>query len=463
MLSIRNISIRNKLIWMQVITSVLVLGLCFAAFVITDIKGYKEREVNHAVSIAQVIGVNTIPAIQFLDNDAANKTLAELQRVQEDIVNATILDKNGNVFATYTKQGDAPGKFYPPFMDRYIFKDNFLYVYKTISKNNELFGMVCLRLELSELQQIKDQSFQMGGVLLLIGIMLAFLLAIINQQYISKPLLSLVNAMKEVRENENYSMQVPIEGKDEIAKLSLEFNSLMEQVILSHQKKDEFIGIASHELKTPLTSAKGFLELLNNNNQLDPQTKLFVQKALNSTNKLQDLIYDLLDVSKIQAGQLQLNIKEFDIDKLIGECIHEVQIGTAVHNIIKEGGMVNSVIFADRNRIEQVILNLLSNAVKYSPKGGRIIVHAKRTESKIIVSVKDFGIGMPMSELEKIFDRFYRSKQKESGAAGFGLGLYICAQIIKRHNGKIWVESEAGNGSIFYFELPIRAELVVAI
>jgi len=237
----------------------------------------------------------------------------------------------------------------------------------------------------------------------------------------------------------------------------------MEQVILSHQKKDEFIGIASHELKTPLTSAKGFLELLNNNNQLDPQTKLFVQKALNSTNKLQDLIYDLLDVSKIQAGQLQLNIKEFDIDKLIGECIHEVQIGTAVHNIIKEGGMVNSVIFADRNRIEQVILNLLSNAVKYSPKGGRIIVHAKRTESKIIVSVKDFGIGMPMSELEKIFDRFYRSKQKESGAAGFGLGLYICAQIIKRHNGKIWVESEAGNGSIFYFELPIRAELVVAI
>jgi signal transduction histidine kinase len=463
MLSIRNISIRNKLIWMQVITSVLVLGLCFAAFVITDIKGYKGREVNHDISIAQVIGANTISAIQFLDNDAANKTLSELQKVQEDIINATIFDKNGNVFADYNKPGNAPCKFYPPFADRYIFKGDLLYVYKNIIKSNELFGTVCLQVELSQLEQIKAEKFKMAAVLLVIGILLAFLLAIINQQYISKPLLSLVNTMKVVRENENYAMQVPIEGKDEIAKLSLEFNSLMEQVIFSHQKKDEFIGIASHELKTPLTSAKGFLELLNNNDALDPQTKLFVQKALGSTNKLQDLIYDLLDVSKIQAGQLQLDIKEFDIDKLIDECIHEVQISTSAHNIIKEGGMVNSVIFADRNRIEQVVLNLLSNAVKYSPKGGRIIVHASRTNSKIIVSVKDFGIGLPMSELEKIFDRFYRSKQKESGAAGFGLGLYICAQIIKRHNGKIWVESEAGNGSTFYFELPIKAELVVVI
>ena len=462
MQSIRDISIKNKLIWMQVITSVLVLGLCFVAFVITDIKGYKEREINHVNSIAQVIGANTIPAIQFMDNDAAVKALSELQKVQEDIVNACILDKNGNIFANYGRPGSAPYKFFPPYTDRYIFKDNFLYVYRNIIKNNELFGIVCLQVELSQLEQIKSQSFQMAAVLLIIGILLAFLLAILNQQYISTPLLSLVSVMKEVRESENYTMQVPVEGKDEIGMLSIEFNSLMEQVILSHQRKDEFIGIASHELKTPLTSVKGFLELLNSS-ELGQQNKLFVQKALNSANKLQDLIYDLLDVSKIQAGQLQLEIMGFDIDKLMDECIHEAQVSTTIHNIIKEGGMANSIIFADRNRIEQVVINLLSNAIKYSPKGGNIIVHTTRTGSKIIVSVKDFGIGLPQSELEKIFDRFYRSNQKESGASGFGLGLYICAQIIKRHNGRIWVQSEAGNGSTFYFELPIKAELVIAI
>jgi signal transduction histidine kinase len=460
MLSLRNISIKNKLIWMQVITSMLVLGICFIAFVVTDIRGYKEREVNHANSIAQVVGNNTVSAIQFLDNAAAVKILSELQEVQEDIVNACVFDKNGNVFADYTTKGNIPYEFHPPFTDKHMFEGNFLYVYKNIIKDNELLGTVCLKVELSQLQQIEKQKLQMAIILLVIGIAVAFLLAILNQRYISKPLLSLVNVMREVGKSGDYNMQVPIEGNDEIALLSIEFNNLMEQVISSHQKKDEFIGVASHELKTPLTTVKGFLELLNSR-ELADTNKLFVQKALNGANKLQDLIYDLLDVSKIQAGQLELNISEFNIDKLIDECIHETQIGTTTHTITKEGGMVNTAIFADRNRIEQVLINLLSNAIKYSPRGGPIIVNAIRTESKIIISVKDLGIGLPMSELEKIFDRFYRSKQKESGATGFGLGLYICAQIIKRHNGKIWVESEAGYGSTFYFELPVKAALIV--
>jgi signal transduction histidine kinase len=454
MLSIRSISIKNKLIWMQVVTAVLVLGLCFAAFVITDIKGYKEREINHAISIAQVIGTNNISAIQFMDNDAAVKTLASLQKVQEDIVNASIIDKNGNVFAAYTQKGNNAYIFSPPFVDRHHIDGGYLYIYKNIIKNNELYGTVCMQVELSQLDQIKTEKFQITTALLILGIALAFLLAIINQQYISAPLLSLVNVMKEVRQNENYTKRVLVEGKDEIAILSLEFNNLMDQIIHSNQKKDEFIGIASHELKTPLTSAKGFLELLNSVEQ-DAQNKLFVQKALNSINKLQRLIYDLLDVSKIQAGQLQLDIKEFDIDELIDDCIHEAQISIATHPISREGELLNSFISADKNRIEQVIINLLSNAIKYSPKGGKIIVHTSRTNSKLIVSVQDFGVGLPISEHEKIFDRFYRSKERESGASGFGLGLYICSEIIKRHNGRIWVESEKGNGATFYFELPI--------
>jgi PAS domain S-box-containing protein len=229
-----------------------------------------------------------------------------------------------------------------------------------------------------------------------------------------------------------------------------------ENLELLNAKKDEFISIASHELKTPLTSMKGFLELLNSN-ELEPQNKLYVQKALSNTNKLERLIYDLLDVSKIQAGQLQLTITEFDIDKLITECIHEAQAGTFAHNIINKGGMANPTIYADRNRIEQVIINLLSNAIKYSPKGGNIIVKTSGTDTTIIISIQDSGIGLAMVDQEKIFDRFYRSNQKEFTATGFGLGLYICSQIIKRHKGRIWVESEMGSGSTFYFELPIKA------
>jgi signal transduction histidine kinase len=454
MLNVRNLSIRNKLIWMQVITAMLVLGLCFAAFIVSDIKGYKERELRNITSIAQVIGTNNISAIQFMDNDAATKALFNLGKVQEDIVSASILDKNGNEFAAYTREGNEPYKFSGPFIDSYKFDDDYLYVSKSISKNNELIGIVCLKVELSQLDQIKDQKYQITAVLLMLGIALAFLFAVINQQYISKPILALVKVIKEVRRNENYTKQVPVEGTDEIGILSLEFNNLMDQIIQSNQKKDEFIGIASHELKTPLTSAKGFLELLNSIEQ-DQQNKLFIQKALNSINKLQSLIYDLLDVSKIQAGQLQLDTKEVDIDKLIDECVQEVQISTSTHIIIREDSLTSTIVFADKNRIEQVLINLLSNAIKYSPKGERIFVYTSRTPSKITVSVQDFGVGLPMSDHEKIFDRFYRSKEKDSGISGFGLGLYICAQIIKRHNGRIWVDSKEGSGSTFYFELPI--------
>ena len=446
---------------MQVFTCVLVLGLCFAAFVITDIRGYKERKASNTVSIAQVIGSTSISALQFLDNASARKILSDLQKVEPDIVNASILDKKGNVFAPYTKPGNTSYKFQPPFSDSYKFAGSFLYVYKNIISDNEIFGTVCLQVELSQLEQIKNQKFKIAVVLLVVGIAVAFLIATLTQRYISRPLLSLVTEMKDIRESGDYSRQVSVKGKDEITTLSLEFNNLMDQIKISLQKKDEFIGIASHELKTPLTSAKGFLELLNKM-ELELPAESYVKRALNGVNKLQNLIFDLLDVSKIQSGQLQVNKEEFNIDELIDECINSAQMNTSLHKrIIKQAESANKTIFADRHRIEQVINNLLSNAIKYSPQGKNIIVQMQNSESGILVSVKDFGIGVPKSEHEKIFDRFYRANVKNVGISGFGLGLYICSQIIRQHNGRIWVESEEGNGAIFYFELPVEKAVML--
>jgi len=452
MLSIRDLSIKNKLIWMQVLTCILVLGLCFVAFVVTDIRGYKERKVTSTIAIAQVIGVNSISALQFLDNDAAKKIL---QQSEPDVVNAIILDKKGNIFASYTKTQISPYSFLPPFTDNYKFTDGFLYVYKNIIKDNELLGTVCLKVELSELQGIINQKIMIGALLLIVGITLAFVIAIINQGYISKPLISLITTIDTIRESGDYDKHVPVKGKDEIAMLSSEFNNLMEQIKLSNQKKDEFIGIASHELKTPLTIIKGFLEMLEDV-ELGEQNKFFVDRALNSANKLQDLIFDLLDVSKIESGQLMLNIQEFNLDELIDECISNIQTGNEKYPFIRIREYPGQIIWADRNRIEQVIINFLSNAIKYSPEVREIEVVTKSAKATVTVSIKDQGIGLPKSEHEKIFERFYRSTRSNIGTSGFGLGLYICAQIIKRHNGKIWVESDEVNGSTFYFELPIK-------
>src|SRR4029078_4995963 len=145
------------------------------------------------------------------------------------------------------------------------------------------------------------------------------------------------------------------DGKDEISTLSVVFNKMMGQINESQQKKDEFIGVASHELKTPLTSIKAYLQVLDTIENQQPN-KQYVQKALDNVNKLQQLIYDLLDVSKIQSGQLHLNKTEFDVDSLIDETISAFQIVSVNHKITRTGEKLNQTVYADRQRIEQVLV-----------------------------------------------------------------------------------------------------------
>jgi signal transduction histidine kinase len=455
MAGLRDFSIKNKLVLMQVFTAIIVLGLCFAAFVITDIRGYKERKVASTVSFAQVIGTNSISAIQFLDTAAARKILFDLQNVESDVVNASIIDNRGNIFASFNRQGQKKHVFHPPFTDKSLIEENFLYVYKNINDNrNTPVATVCLQVELTELSGIKAQKLELALILLVIGVALAFLLAYLNQRYISRPLLNLVNVIKQIRDNNDYSRHVTVDGKDEISILSAEFNNLMDEVATSHQKKDEFIGIASHELKTPLTSVKLYLDALSKMKH-EPLVHTFILKSKEGVKKLHNLILDLLDVSKIESGQLQLNHKEVLIDELVDECVQDAQMNSTTHRIIKTGEPSNLIILGDRDRLEQVLINLISNAIKYSPAQTHINVGVRKSGRDVRVTVEDQGIGIADTEHKKIFGRFYRAKDSNAVISGFGLGLYICSQIIKRHGGKIGVNSTEGKGSTFYFTLPL--------
>jgi signal transduction histidine kinase len=447
---------------MQVFTSVMVLGLCFAAFIITDIKGYKERKISSMISLANVVGTNSISAIEFLDNDAAQDILLNLKKVSPEIIHATILDNKGNAFATYSKTGADTFRFHaPPAGEKFEFLGEQLLVYNNIVANNAIIGTVCLQVELSELAAIKKQKYQIAIVLLILGIGLAFIIALIVQGYISRRLLYLVNVMNQVSKTGDYTKHVVVDGRDEINTLSFVFNNLMNQIQESHKKKDDFIGIASHELRTPLTSIKAYLQVLDEIETKQPNKK-YVEKTIENVNKLLQLILDLLDVSKIQSGQLELDISEFDIDTLIDETISSYQIVSPNHEIIRGGMRIDQTISGDRQRIEQVFINLLSNAVKYSPGAHKIIVHTSKTGSELIISVTDFGIGIPKEEQAKVFERFYRRKDLSNHISGFGLGLYICQDIIKRHQGKIWIESE-GKGAAFYFSLPLSPVLTAAV
>jgi signal transduction histidine kinase len=439
---------------MQVFTSLLVLCIVFGVFIFTDINSYKTRKKDSIISLAQVIGTNSISILQFDDPDAATEMLRDLHNVAPEIIRASILDSNGNIFAQYTKPGADSSEIKNILKQKkFVFSGHQLYVSNPILNNDEAIGKVYLDVELSELQQIKKYKLELAAILLTSALLFSFLVALSIQSYISKPLLRLVGTMKKVGKTGDYDKPLAEKGKDEIAVLIQVFNKLMQQIKENQQKKDEFIGIASHELKTPLTTIKGYIEMLNTMEQ-EPVKKQFVEKAMVNVSKLERLIKDLLDVSKIQSGQLRLEMKDFNINDLLTETVNSVQMVSS-HQIIRQDKLKDEIIYGDRQRIEQVLLNLLSNAIKYSPGEHKVIIDSEKTDKELLIKIRDFGMGVTKDEQTDIFERFYRSKGTSIHISGFGLGLYICRDIIRRHFGKIWVET-ADKGSIFIFSLPLK-------
>jgi PAS domain S-box-containing protein len=220
--------------------------------------------------------------------------------------------------------------------------------------------------------------------------------------------------------------------------------------------KNDFLAVASHELKTPITSIKAYTQLLAKT--YEKTENEFLKSALvkmeNQINKMTKLVSDFLNISKIESGKFQLNIESFDLSKLVTEVASDIQLVSVNHNIlVKETEPV--FVHADRERIAQVITNYLNNAVKYSPDNKQITVKIQSTGKYVTVSVADKGIGIRQEEHKKIFDRFYRAEANTNTAfSGFGIGLYICAEIIRRHGGETGVKSTEGKGSVFYFTLP---------
>ncbi|MET4141366.1 PAS domain-containing sensor histidine kinase [Pedobacter sp. UYP1] len=224
----------------------------------------------------------------------------------------------------------------------------------------------------------------------------------------------------------------------------------------SIEKKDEFIGIASHELKTPLTSLKAYLQLISNYKKevVPGQVKTFIVKAESSICKLQNLVNDLLDVSKIQAGKLDFVQSPMSVKELITTCAENAGYIFPDYNIIFNPA-AEVRIKGNPERLEQVLMNLINNAVKYSPLHKDIILSVKKEGHQVRISVTDYGIGLSTSQLDKIFERFYRVDVKNTMAGGLGMGLYISMEIIKNHKGTIGVQSRINKGSTFYILLPL--------
>ncbi|MCJ7932305.1 MAG: response regulator [Chryseobacterium sp.] len=230
----------------------------------------------------------------------------------------------------------------------------------------------------------------------------------------------------------------------------------------AEKEKDEFLSIASHELKTPLTSIKAYVQLLDRKLKLDKESSEagFVTKVQGQIEKLNTLITDLLDVSKIENGKLKINKKPVNLEKVISNAIETI-LQTHDENkvrIERHGMKPDILIPLDEIRIEQVLINFLTNAIKYSPHNNQVIVttFVDDEAQEVRVNVTDFGIGIPDFKQEAVFRKFYRVEESSLQFQGMGIGLFICSEIIKQHHGSVGVSSIVGEGSTFYFTLPLN-------
>ncbi len=220
--------------------------------------------------------------------------------------------------------------------------------------------------------------------------------------------------------------------------------------------KSEFVSMVSHEFRTALVGIQGFSELIRDDNLEIPDIKELAGDINNDAQRLNRMIGEMLDLDRMEAGKIRLELKPLDLNSLLEDAVERTRVSTETHEVDGDLDLALPVVTGDNDRIVQVVSNLLSNAVKYSPQGGHIRLTSRLEGDMVHVSVSDEGPGIPKEFLGKVFGRYERFESNHaSKVTGTGLGLAISRQIIDLHGGRIWVESEVGKGSTFHFTIPV--------
>ena len=297
----------------------------------------------------------------------------------------------------------------------------------------------------------------------LIGVAAALVLGFLLAQSVGAPLRNIARAARNVARG-NYRQRVPATGPREVRDLASNFNRMTEEVQRSQQTLRDFLANISHELKTPLTSIRGFSEAITDGT-IDDDAGIDRSARIihNESNRVLRLVEELLDLSRIESGQVSMRQEDLSLNELM-EHVREVFAiraeETGVELDVRSHG--DSHISGDFDRLEQVLNNLLDNAFRHTPQGGQVRVASRDLQPGVVqVTVTDTGVGIPQDDVPHLFERFYRARQNGAlqvngakGSKGYGLGLAITREIVRAHGGEIWATSELGRGTTFVFTLP---------
>ncbi len=319
----------------------------------------------------------------------------------------------------------------------------------------QTIAAIYLHTPMPEIQKLRTSVFRLfiwsGGVAVFLAIVLVYVFSL----RFTKPLKQINNAAKIIAAGE-FRNRLSVKNDDEIGQLANSFNQMVDDLQKLEEMRRGFIANVSHELRTPMTSIRGFIEGILDGTIPTEKHEDYLVIVRDEINRLNRLVNDLLDLAKMEAGELKLNITPFDINELIRLCVIKNETLITSKNLEIEANFdsENLYVTGDRDAIERVIINLLHNAVKFSNENGRIILETVKNKDKVSVSVQDNGIGIDQNEQKRVWDRFYKSdKSRGMDKTGTGLGLAIVKNIINEHKQEIWVDSEMGSGTKFTFTL----------
>lgn len=332
---------------------------------------------------------------------------------------------------------------------------DWLTVEKRFKYKGEVLGAVFLHTQIPEVNRLRTSVFRMFQFAVLVSVMISIILAYLFSLRISKPLKE-INKTARVIANGEFDKRLDIQSDDEIGELANSFNHMIAALQNLEEMRRGFIANVSHELRTPMTSIKGFIEGILDGTIPEESHKYYLTIVRDETTRLSRLVNDLLDLAKMEAGEMNFQSKDFNINELIRRSIIKLEHYITSKDLQVEADFEEEELYAnaDSDAIERVLINLLHNAIKFTPEKGKIKLTTSKHKDKINVSIEDNGLGIEKDEIDLIWDRFHKSdKSRSKDKSGTGLGLAIVKNIISEHNQEIWVESELGRGAKFTFTL----------
>jgi signal transduction histidine kinase/DNA-binding response OmpR family regulator len=485
---------------MNMLVSGTALLLACLAFFTYDLYTFRAGMVRNLSIEAEITGSNAVSALLFDDQRSAEKTLSALAN-SPSILSAAIYTPDGHVFAGYARKPayqSLPLQPIPAGKSQvHSFEAGQLVLVNSIVLDGKQVGLVYIR---SDLRAINDRvkSYTLITItVLLISLVVALLISRIFQRVISYPVVQLAHTVRTVSREKNYSIRAAATAnRDEVSTLIEAFNEMLAEIQqrdmallgarddlekrveertvqlesankeleirnreVEHatQLKSKFLASMSHELRTPLNAIVGFSDLLGEQSagQLNPKQARFVHHIKQGSTHLLQLINDILDLSKIEAGQLEFHFEDFEVKDALPEVLSTIRPLAMAKNITVHQSLRTELrICADRVRFKQVLYNLLSNAVKFTPNDGKLNIDCCDREGMVYVSVTDTGIGISPEDHAMVFEEFRQVEGSTSTHQGTGLGLAITKRLVEQQGGTISLESDFGKGSTFTVSFP---------